>query len=264
MAVKIIFLDGESKSGKTAAGSAIASRLHHDGHNVRSLVAGEYFRHVTLLALADKPQSSDSTWLEPAVRKALQSEQLLLPVAEPQRLHGPDVEELVSAVASYGFMQEAASSWRVASAQKAVDDKAEVLLFDGRNLRRKLSDWLAHESANVALDLNIFCRPDVAGARKLHDAGVLSPTPEQLSAATQEVIDRRQRDRQREYAAYVDPDDLVDLKAGTQTVEQVLAEAFAPQVADPPLPIRFDNSDVPASVGLDTVTTLAVRAIERT
>jgi len=262
--MNVIFLDGESKSGKTAVGRSMQRALEAHGESTRLLVVGNLFRHLTLLALAGKPDDeSVADWLEPATRQALKSEALLQPVDDPAKLEQPDVEQYVSVVGQFDFVQEAVAAWRVAALRKAAADGVTALLYDGRNLRAKLQDSLAPERATVALDLTIYCRPDVAAKRYLADEGVESPTDDELSRATQVITERRQRDRQRQQAAYVEPTNPLRLVVGSHSVDKTLSAAFAPEVSDPPRPILFDNSEVPREDGLHTVTELAIKAMQR-
>lgn len=258
----VIFLDGESKSGKTAVGRSMLEALELLGDTVRLVVAGNYFRHLTVLALEHKPDNAaDDSWLEQAAREALVSPLLLGPAPDTAQLEQPEVERLVSVLGQFGFVQDAVADWRIGSAQKALDDDIDILIFDGRNLRSKLKDWCQQYNVPVTLELLVYCRPEVAAARRLADSGVQNPGEEQVTAATEEVINRRQRDRERGQAAFVDPDNPVPLVVGTDSVDTALALAFAPDVVDPPRPIRFDNSEVPRADGLRTVTELAVKAV---
>ncbi|MCA9325869.1 (d)CMP kinase [Candidatus Saccharibacteria bacterium] len=259
----IIFLDGESKSGKTAVGRSILKVLTEQNMNARLLVAGNFFRQLTLLTLGRKPVNvDDDSWLEPAVRQSLQ-DPALYSEANTHALEQDSVEQLVSKIGALDFVQDMVTEWRINSAQKAVEDGINLLILDGRNSRQRLTGWLAQTGTVVALDLNIFCRPEVAGARRLSDEGNTNPTDQELSAATQEVIKRRQRDRERAQAAYTDPVDPVELVVGAHSVDDALSQAFADNVENPPRPIRFDNSEVSREDGLSTVTELALKAVQR-
>lgn len=262
--MNIIFLDGESKSGKTAVGRSMLEALEQRGHQVRLLVAGNFFRHATLLAIEAKPQNAgDDSWLEAALQQALVSPALLGAAPDNSLLNQPEVERLVSLAGQFGFVQDAAVDWRIASAQRALDDGIEIVLFDGRNLRAKLHDWLLKNNVTTALELSIYCRPEVAAARYLSDSGNTSPSDHELAGATRIIEERRQRDRDRGQAAYIDPNSPINLVVGTDSVDAALAAAFDPSVAEPPRPIRFDNSEVPRHEGLRTVTRLAVKAVDR-
>lgn len=261
----VIFLDGESKSGKTAVGRAIVERLNVAGLTSRDVVAGHYFRRLTLLALAARPNdaSDNLDWLAPAVAAALKSDEIYNLDYDASQLEDPDVEALVSSVGQLDFVQEAAKKWRTVSAERALASGARVILFDGRNLRSKLAAWLASADVTVALELVIFCRASEAARRYLSDEGNSSPTPAELVAATEVIKDRRQQDRTRREAAYRDPVNPVELNAGHDNIVNSLELAFSLDVTNPPLPITFDNSEVSHHDGLATVSELAMLAVKR-
>lgn len=265
LVMKVIFLDGESKSGKTAVGRAIRQALQDDGYTVRLLVAGHFFRHLTLLALQRRPDKAGlvGDWLEAALHDVLTTDQLYKPVEDVTALHTPEVDAAVSAVGQFDFVQHAATDWRVKSAQRTLDDGVDIMLFDGRNLRSKLTDWSKEHDVTVALELIIACRAGVAAARYLSDEGVAEPSAEQLAGATKMIEDRREMDRQRNQAAYSEPADAVKLVVGSDSVDEALTKAWELGTDNPPRPVRFDNSEVPRDDGLRTVTDIARKAVKR-
>jgi cytidylate kinase len=258
-----IFLDGESKSGKTAVGRHMKVVLENSGYTARLIVAGYFFRTVALLTLRREFDENSNESIAGAVKAVLDSAELYDEVSEIE-LHTPQIDVWVSRIAQFDFVQAAAQGWRVKSAQKALDDGLEVALFDGRNLRAKLDDWLKEMRVLVALELIIFCRTEVAARRYLSDSGNKLPSDEALDGATAMIDDRRQMDRRRDEAAYQEPIDPIILRPGEVQATDALHDAFATDVSDPPRPILFDNSDVPLADGLATVETLATAAIENT
>lgn len=259
--MRAIFLDGESKSGKTAVGRAIASHLEQNSYSTNIIVAGNFYRRLTMLALRSKPATIPDDWLESAVQKVLSDHEIYETDYDVSELDSPDVNTLVSEVGKMDFVQAAAGPWRVKAADLALAGGASVLMFDGRNLRTKLSDWLAKNNVPVALELVIACRAEAAASRYLADGGNKNPTPAELASATEMVNQRRLADRNRRQAPYVDPEDPVELVAGQP--EAALALAFAAETKNPPRPIRFDNSEVPKEIGLATVSELALLAVRR-
>lgn len=260
-----IFLDGESKSGKTAVGRAIRQALEADGHTVRLLIAGNFFRQLTMLTLRQQPESAEinGDWLEPAVRKILKSDELLLPVEDYSALDTPEIDTAVSAIAQFDFVQHAATGWRIECAQKTLDDRIEIMIFDGRNLRSKLADWCEANGVQVALELIIACRAEVAAARYLSDDGIKNPTVRQVADTTEMINKRRAMDKRRNQAAYTEPADAIQLIVGSHSVDESLDKAWASGEGDVPHPIRFDNSEVPRDDGLATVCDTATKAIQR-
>lgn len=257
-----IFLDGESKSGKTAVGRHIKQVLEVSGHQVRLVVAGYFFRTVAVLTLRSDFDRNSEESLAAAVRGVLGSAELLDEINE-SALHTPEIDEWVSRIAQFDFVQSAAQGWRQQSAQKALDDGIDVVLLDGRNLRAKLSDWLEKTNVAVALELIIFCRAEVAARRYLMDAGNVSFSEQELQAATVMITERRQMDRRRNEAAYQEPVDPIILRPGEIQATDALEVAFAEATVNPPRPILFDNSDVPLADGLATVEALASAAIDK-
>lgn len=259
-----IFLDGESKSGKTAVGRAIASALEQNNYSTSPIIVGNFFRRVTALALAGRPSHASEDWLEPTVRKVLADEEIYKSDYDASALDTPEIDALVSSVGQLDFVQAAAGPWREKAADQALASGAEVVMLDGRNLRLKFAAWLAGNHVPVALELVIVCRAEVAASRYLADSGNASPTSQALAAATEMINQRRRADRSRAKAAYIDPENPVTLVAGIDNAEGALALAFAASVSNPPRPILFDNSEVPRETGLATVSQLALLAIKRT
>jgi cytidylate kinase len=254
-----IFLDGESKSGKTAVGRSIRKTLEEHGYSVRLIVAGHFFRFLTKLVLdhmsIDTQEIDDSL-----IQKVLDSPDLYGEMPEAGALNTRQIDKWVSRVGQRSFVQEAANGWREKVAQKALEDGIQIVLLDGRNLRDKLGAWAGQAEVPTALELIIACRPEVAAARYL---GRNHPTAERLAAATKEIAERRDMDRKRAEAAYEDPGNVINLRPGADNVKHAVATAWAKGAANPPRAIRFDNSDVPLKTGLATATELAVESVSR-
>lgn len=253
-----IFLDGESKSGKTAVGRHIKQTLEAEGHRVRLIVAGNFFRTVTWLIL----QKGSDKDLESISKEVLEVPELTDEYNDSQ-LQSNEVDALVSQVGSLDIVQEAAIGWRINAAQRALDDGIYILLYDGRNLRSKLSDWSSKAGVKTALELIIYCHPDVAAKRYLSDEGNKNPSEAELKQTTDMITTRREMDRKRKEAAYVDPDDPIRLVAGTDNAKEAIVEAYEEEVANPPRPVLFDNSEVPLADGLATVEELTLEAVKR-
>jgi cytidylate kinase len=257
-----IFLDGESKSGKTAVGRHIKEVLETGGYKTRLVVAGYFFRTIALLVLQRGFDEQSDESLTAVIRSVLESPEMYDEISEAD-LHSPEIDAWVSRIAQLESVQSAAQDWRERSAQKALGDGIEVVLLDGRNLRSKLANWAAHTQTKVALELIIFCRPEVAAQRYLSDAGNMASDSETLQAATAMITERREMDRDRAEAAYQDAVDPVILRPGEVQATDALHDAFDASVANPPRPILFDNSDVPLADGLLTVESLADAAIQQ-
>lgn len=260
---RAIFLDGESKSGKTAVGRAIKSRLEQEDYSVELIVAGNFFRRLTALALAARPSSASEDWLAPVVQKVLAGSKIYDSDYDVSGLESPEVDALVSSVGQLDFVQAAANPCREKAASAALANGADVIMLDGRNLRAKFASWLENSQVPAVLELVIACRSEVAARRYLADNGNKAPSTAELASAQQMIEARRLADRQRTKAAYADPDNPVVLVAGQENVANALALAYKASVPNPPRPILFDNSEVPRDIGLATVSQLALLAAKR-
>jgi cytidylate kinase len=258
----VIFLDGESKGGKTAVGRHITDSIKAKGFSVKLVVSGNFFRAVTLLALKRLNSSPTDGELLAVVFEVLQLPEVHDDYPQHQ-LQSPEVDALVSRVGRLDVVQTAIVTWRWAAAKNALDDGIDVLIFDGRNLRSKLHDWMEAKKVKTALELIIYCRPEVAAGRYLAAQGKSEPSADELTKETETIQSRRDMDRKRNEAAYQDPVDPIKLVAGIHNAKQAVADAYGPDVADPPRPIIFDNSEVPLKEGLATVEELATEAVQR-
>jgi cytidylate kinase len=260
--MQVIFLDGESKGGKTAVGRHIKQTLESNGRSVRLIISGNFFRTVTWLVLPKVLSDPTDEELLTAVNEVLQLPELQHDYDEA-RLQSSDVDALVSRIGSLDEVQTAVVTWRWEAAKKALDDGIDILVFDGRNLRQKMHDWMKARGVKVALELIIFCRAEVAAARYLANEGNKDPSESELANVTRMIEKRRQTDRRRNAAAYQDPVDPVRLAAGIDNAKEAVAAAFTGDIIDPPRPIIFDNSEVPLKDGLATVAELSVDAVGR-
>lgn len=255
------YLDGEAKSGKTAVGKHIKQVLETKGYKVRLLVAGNFFRTVTWLTLQEQGGNNDDLPLEEVVKKALVSPQLT-DEFDDSHLQSNEVDALVSQIGALSMVQRSAVGWRVSAAEKALADGVEVLLYDGRNLRAKLKDWSTKANVGTALELIIYCRAEIAAKRYLSDEGNKSPSEAELKQITEMIATRRDMDRKRKEAAYIETDSPIKLLAGIDNAKDAIAKAYAPDVIDPPRPILFDNSEVPLADGLATVGELTLETVK--
>ena len=236
--------------------------LENEGMRVRLIVAGQYFRLVTVLTLQQKADLDDDEVLSRVVHDVLNSPELYNEM-NPKRLQQPEVDTLVSRLAQLDFVQAAAQTWRQQMAQRALDDGVQVVIFDGRNMRRKLSGWLHKTGVPVVLELIIACRADVAAKRYLAAAGNRWPNHDEIVAATEMIERRRSMDRQRSEAPYLEPQNPIRVRAGIEEAHEAVRTAFSEPSSTSPRPIVFDNSRVPLADGLATVTALALAAIRQ-
>ncbi|CAN5360400.1 hypothetical protein BH09PAT4_BH09PAT4_04730 [soil metagenome] len=260
-----IFLDGESKTGKTTVGSAIEADLAKDYHVLRTL-SGSFFRRLTVAALDLRGGDYDSTdqeWLEGAVAQVIDSRIAYDESKDWSAIHSKEVDDLVSVLGQLQIAQDAAKEWWPLMGDAALKQGVEVLIVDGRNPRAKSAKWRAEHDVPIALDLCVYCDPDVAAKRYVYSQGATDPTPAQLAEARAQIVQRRELDRNRAAAPYIEPADQVDFDSGVSDETETVEESFAADVVDPPRVIRFDTTHSPLEITQVTAGALARAAIRR-
>jgi cytidylate kinase len=259
-----IFLDGESKTGKTTVGLAIEKALSPK-YKVYTAAAGSFYRRVTLLALEIKGEfgGGDTSWLEENLRTALQNDQAYDEQLDWEGVHSQAVDELVSVAGQFDFMQAAARDWWYKTADIALSDGADVLVIDGRNPRINLATWRADhlDVMPIALDLCVYCSPEEAGVRYARDHTEGEPTPEQISAARDKIAERRQLDRTRKATPYLEPENQLLFDPLTADAQKAVIESFETATGEAPRVIRYDTTSSPMEVTLRQTGALAASAI---
>lgn len=260
-----IFLDGESKTGKTTVGLAIQKALSQN-YKVHSAAAGSFYRRLTLLALEMHGGYSpgDTSWLETYLQRAIDSGSAYDETRDWTKTHSKEVDELVSVAGQFEFMQAAGREWWYKTADLALSQSADVLLVDGRNPRAKLASWRADRPGvmPIALDLCVYCSPEVAGERyaRVHSNG--KPTPEQVAVACNSIAERRRLDRTRAATPYVEPENQLLFEPRDDDAALAIRKSFEDVVDEPPRVIRYDTSNSPIEVNLLQAGSLANFAID--
>lgn len=259
-----IFLDGESKTGKTTVGAAIEADLAKD-YKVYKAIAGSFYRRLTVLALeayGGQYAHDDLTWLEDGIRDAIDSREAYNEDRNWEDINSKPIDELVSVAGQFPITQAAGKEWWPIMADTALRQGAEVLVVDGRNPRAKLAEWRATHDMPIALDLCVYCDPDVAAQRYLGAQDVAEPTAEQLAATRAEIMKRRELDRNRSVAPYVEPPNQIEFDSGVSDAIQVVGQAFAADVPERPQVIRFDTTHSPLEITQVTAGQLARAALD--
>lgn len=265
-ALLAIYVDGETKTGKGAAGAAIAEVLQNSGVNIYYDVAGDFYRRYTAwvrlaLGLSDDDDLPVGAALEKTVTEVYRSGQAYkLDNGRLDDLQRPAISESVSKLGELPIAQRAGAEWWVATLKQADEAKAAVLIIDGRNPRLKVVEALRRQPVPliIALDLFMTCSPAVAGQRLLISRGVRTPSGQQLNAAEAEVIERRGQDRRRPVNPFIIPSDTLPFDPG-QLPAEVVRQSW--QGTEPPSPISLDNSDLDMADMLTAVSELAVQAL---
>lgn len=260
-----IFLDGESKTGKTTVGLAVERALS-PYFKIHTTAAGSFYRRVTLLAveLHQAADGADTAWLEAALKEALASDAAYDEERDWTNAHSPKVDELVSVAGQFEFMQAAGRDWWHKTADLALEQAVDVLVVDGRNPRKKLARWRAEhpDAMPIALDLCVYCTPEEAGRRYAADYADGEPTADQIAAATAMIDNRRHLDRSRAASPYEEPANQLLFEPLTGDAVTTIRESFESAKGDPPRVIRYDTTESPMPITLHQAGALAQSAVE--
>ena len=208
----LITVDGEAKTAKTTAGSAISYALREQGMNVFEADAGAFFRRLTVGAL-ELLGFRDLTGIEVLADISETDLHRILPeviekdLAYEKREWGglikfKIVEKYVSVIGKTIDSQNAMDDWYGRMLQAATQDPYDVLVINARNPRERLLN-----SAIPVPDLPlVYCKPREAARRILFARGNKNPTPLQLNVQETDVVTRRTSDRERSHYPYVEPE----------------------------------------------------------
>jgi hypothetical protein len=145
----------------------------------------------------------------------------------------------------------------------AFQQGADVLVIDGRNPRKKLAPWQEKHPGDlqIALDICVYCTPEVAGERyaRVHTDG--EPSADQISEARDMIAIRRDLDRTRKSTPYIEPENQLLFEPLSGDAAATIQESFETADGDPPRVIRYDTTKSPMSVTLRQAGALAQSAV---
>lgn len=266
-----VYVDGETKTGKGAAGKAIAETLRSQGLSVYYDVAGDFYRRYVAwvrreLGLSESDALPTGEVLLRAAASVYRSGQAY---EQDEALLGdlqrPVIGNSVAVLAELPIAQEAGIEWWGKTLELARKAGADVVVLDGRNPRVKVREALKAVDIDVriALDLFLTCAAEVAGRRLLRARGITEPTAQQLSAATSEVNSRRERDRNRPVHPFVAPEETIAYQLPDMAAEEAVMKSWDKKSGtDLPVAVRLDNSYLPIEDMLSGVSRLAIAAVE--
>lgn len=266
-----VYVDGETKTGKGAAGQAIADALRNEGLDVYYDVAGNFFRRYVAivrqqLGLGETASLPDGPRLEAAARRVYASRQPFRSDDTLGDLQRPAISESVAILGKLPLVQHAGSEWWAMTLRLANEAGAEVVVLDGRNPRNRVRDQTAETGIRplTALELFMTCEPEVAARRSLLAKGILSPTPEQLAAETGYVVKRRDDDRHRAEKPFQLPAASVSFDITAMSPAQAVAAAWQDHGSvELPVTITLNNTHLAMTDMLAAVTQLAGAAIDK-
>lgn len=264
-----VFVDGETKTGKGAAGEAIAEALKQDGHKVYYDVAGDFYRRyvgmvrreLQLDETTPLPIGPELTETATRLYKSGQAFDLDESLGDLQR---PAINDSVSLLGEEAIAQQAGADWYAQSIARAHEQGAEILVLDGRNPRHRVTDELPGLTIAVrtALDLYLTCEPHEAARRVLVGRGDLEPTEAAKQPIKDQIDNRRSRDRTRVDRPFLPPAESVAFVPGEHAVDMILKEAWDEErFTRLPATITLDNTHILKPEMLSAVSELAVGAI---
>ncbi|HVW23582.1 MAG TPA: hypothetical protein VHB51_03840 [Candidatus Saccharimonadales bacterium] len=266
---RAIYVDGETKTGKGAAGHAIADALKEAGYKVYYDVAGDFFRRYVALVrehlqLAEDQPLPTGEALEGAAAAVQVTGRAFDPKEDLGDLQRPSISGSVALLSELATVQMAGAEWYLHSAQQAVESDAGVMVLDGRNPRRRITTVTASSGPHIptALDLYMTCAPKEAARRVLLTRGVTEPTDEELKAQTEAVVKRRDLDRKRGFVPFIDPAASTPFELGDDPAD-VIKKSWRPHDDHQlPITISLDNTDISKDEMLAAVIELAKAALE--
>ena len=262
-----IYVEGETKTGKGAASTAVANALKDQGFSVYYDVAGDFFRRYVAILRLELGLGDDGTLphrdeLEVIATKLYENGKAFSVDRDLGDLQRPAISHCVSLLGELPIAQKAASDWYGQSVRQAAESGAQVLVLDGRNPRRHVEDHVSVLDVNVKtiLDIYMTCEPEVAARRVLLSDGIDDPTVDQLKPIVANIAHRRALDRTRAEWPFWWPETHLAFVPGEQPPTGAIESSWACEA--PPLPIVIDNSYVPKPVMWQAVADLAIGALQ--
>jgi cytidylate kinase len=265
-----IYIDGETKTGKGAAGLAIAETLRHAGYQVYYDVGGDFYRRYVAivrqeLQLDEASPLPTGSQLEEAAADVYASRKPFRNDAELGDLQRPAISQSVAVLSQLALVQQAGAEWCLESVHAAIDSGADVMVLDGRNPRQRIDEVTANgPQVTTVLDLYMTCSPEQAARRVLFSRGRTEFSPEELEEQVDAVVRRRQQDRDRTEVPFVPPVASVIFTPGRAPAAAAIAHSWQPQNGhDLPLSIMLDNTYLDKPAMLAAVSELALAALAR-
>jgi len=264
-----VYVDGESKTGKGAACTAVVAALRARGLRVYHDVAGDFFRRFAVLVrqrleLSDADPLPAGAALAEAAAGVYHGGRAFDAAADLGDLQRPAVGSSVSTVGELAITQQAGNEWYARAAVQAQAEGADVLALDGRNPRQRTDEQLAGQrnvQVQAVFDLYILCDLHEAARRTLLGTGTPEPTDEQLAAMFETLRLRRTRDRQRADNPFIVPVASVAFVPGKTEPRAVVAQSWR-AAHGAPLPITLDNTHLSKDAMLAAVAELGVAAVD--
>jgi cytidylate kinase len=207
----IIAIDGPAGSGKSSTARAVARRL-----GFRHLDSGAFYRALTFVALAD--ELSSERWAELTGAELDRLDISARPSGEGFHLYrgGQDITgELrrpeVNAHVSEMARVPAVRDWLLAHLREAA--RGSDVVVDGRDIGTVVFP-------DAELKIFLVADPEVRARRRLAEYQVTEPTPAELAAEVERLLQRDRIDSERDVAPLKEAPDAVRVDTSGLTFEE--------------------------------------------
>jgi hypothetical protein len=226
--MKLVTLDGPTKTGKTCLGEHLQGELADQGI-VRFDSIGNYFRRLAVLVAAEVGYKPEEAEMLLELKKAIADDEAFDNVREWGDLHSAEVNGFVSTVGATALAQDTKYTWAEKATSASRAEKTDIWIVDGRNPRRTLVKEINTSTIDHETDLYMECGSAVSAWRSGLELAVIE--------------DRRMRDTSGDDPLLVRPEHGIEYCHGVD-VEGVVARSRAREIQDAPLPIYFDTTNL--------------------
>lgn len=232
--MRLITLDGPSKTGKTCLGSYLESELIDQGR-VRFDSIGDYFRRMAVAVAGEVGYEPDKDEMLKAIQKVIAEDIAFDNSRGWPDLHSTKVNGFVSTVGSTAMVQETKYTWAERATSISKGEGTDLWIVDGRNPRRTLNDQIKSGQINHALDLYMECSAAVSAFR----SGISEDV----------IVQRRAQDADGDDPLLIRPERHLTYPhiLDTNYASGVVRLSHRANIGQVPLPIFFDTTEL----GLD-------------
>jgi cytidylate kinase len=170
--MRVITLDGPSKTGKTHLGRHMRTELGPlVGGLVRFDSTGDFFRRMTAMIIREAGPSPDEDEMLTQLHKVIASEVAFDDDHDWPDLHSDEINNLVSTVGPHA--QSTKATWADRASSIARSTGTDLWIVDGRNPSRTLGSELKKPDMHLVLDLFVHTEVEMAAERSGTDLAQL-------------------------------------------------------------------------------------------
>jgi hypothetical protein len=156
--MRVVILDGPSKTGKTCLGRHLTTELQPEADGrVRFDSIGDFFRKMTVGVIEEVGPNPGEAEMLSQLQKVIASDAAFDASREWGDLHSDEINALVSTVGSTALAQTTRSTWAERASSVVRSENVGLWVVDGRNPRRTLEGELAKADMSLVLDMFVDC-----------------------------------------------------------------------------------------------------------